>query len=102
MLEHRQEWQGLWLTESRIFIAILTPDYFDDANPYCRWKLEEAKVSGCDIIPIVARSYNLAEMRKGLEWLAELHPYELADASLKQRIIKDVQAAEARKSPFFH
>jgi hypothetical protein len=83
------------VTESRIFIAILTPDFFDDANPYCRWELEAAKASGCEIIPIVAKGYNPAEIRKGLEWLAELHTYDLGDASLTEHLVKDVLAAEA-------
>lgn len=81
--------------ESRIFIAFLSPDYFDHQHPYCRWELESARAAGCEMVLVCSQGYDPSALYSGFEWLRDLHTYSEMDPDLSDKLRRDICAAEA-------
>jgi hypothetical protein len=84
------------ILESRVFVALLTSEYFDIDRPYCRWEMKTAKGSGKEIVLIIGDAqYDPQNPPEEFSWLKPLHHYNLDDEDFAEKFRKEVGAAEA-------
>lgn len=83
------------IRESRVFVAFLTPNYFDPANPWCSREMQAAREAGCQLLLVMAEGYNPQSPPDAFAWLRTLHHFNVQDADFADKFVREVRRLEA-------
>lgn len=84
--------------ESKIFVPVLTPDYFDPDKPYCRWEMTNAfnrmPHAAVRMIPLLHGGYRHQQHGDSqFPALSALHGYRTDDVEWRDKFVRDLLSA---------
>jgi hypothetical protein len=88
------------IDESRIFLAVLSPDYFDRDKPYCRWELQNAlqrePLGMMAVIPLWHDAFGPSQIPKDFPQLKYKMGLQSNDPRLPDALAREIRDALAK------